>query len=96
MAKQFTRDDWRPSRKRATTPRVRDWGGAQTINANLLAHAAKPGMFAPGAPRCRHCGRVAMASLGLPVCRQHGGARWASVRRPYVGRWQDKTGSPAP
>ena len=49
----------------------------------MAAHV-KPGVFAPGARRCDHCGRVAMRDL--PVCRWHGGARWAARLRPYLGR----------
>jgi len=86
----FTRKTWRPGRNRKSYPRVRDWGGRDEVPA-AFALNHKPGVFAPGAPRCRHCARPAMREL--PVCRHHGGARWASARRPYAGRWQPKQGS---
>ena len=89
----FDRAEWRTGKHRASYPRVRDWGGRREPSPGMLAHV-QPGVFAPGAPRCRHCARVAMRDL--PVCRQHGGARWAAARRPYVARQTPKPGSDTP
>jgi hypothetical protein len=88
---QFTRLDWRPTVRRATYPRVRDWGGQKKANPLFLAHRAKPGAFGqPGLPKCRHCAQPAMR--GLPVCKWHGGAGVTATRRPYARAWQSSYG----
>jgi hypothetical protein len=76
----FTALDWRPSRKRASYPRVRAHGGQKQAPAAFLAAAKLTGLA--HLPRCDHCGRVAMR--GLNVCRVHGGGKIASQSRPYV------------
>jgi len=90
---RFTRDDWRPGKRRRSYPRVRDWGGRKSAPAAFLAMAPFVGLASDKAARCRHCKRVAMR--GLPVCRFHGGARWAAQRRPYATR-RKPDGVPAP
>lgn len=77
---QFTALDWRPSRKRATYPRQRAWGGQKEAPAAFLAAARLTGLA--HLPRCDHCRRVAMR--GLNVCRAHGGGKIASQSRPYA------------
>jgi hypothetical protein len=77
---QFSALDWRPSRKRASHPRVRSWGGQKQAPAALLA-AGKNYGFAH-ARKCDHCGRVAMREA--TVCRWHGGGKIAAQSRPYV------------
>jgi hypothetical protein len=71
---QFTRATWRASRKRATTPRQRDYGGQTQAPLGLLAHRAKPGRFGNvELPKCAHCKRPAIRGVG--VCRWHNGVR---------------------
>lgn len=77
---QFTRADFRPSRKRSTYPRQRAWGGQKQAPPAFLAAAKLNGLAF--LPRCDHCGRVAMR--GLTVCRFHGGGKIAAQSRPYV------------
>jgi hypothetical protein len=79
---QFSRLDWRPSIKRASSPRKRDWGGQKKAPIAFLAAAAKNG-FAFNLPRCKHCRRFAMKGTGL--CRHHSGPRVAMAQgRLYV------------
>lgn len=80
---QFDRSDWRPSRRRATSPRVRDWGGQKQASPAFLAHRAKPGAFGqPGLRLCDHCQRPAMRQTSL--CRFHCGPRAVmALGRPY-------------
>jgi hypothetical protein len=77
---QFTALDFRPSRKRASYPRVRAWGGQKEAPAAFLAAAKRNGLAF--LPKCAHCSDVAMR--GLTVCRRHGGGKIASQTRPYV------------
>jgi hypothetical protein len=79
---QFTALDWRPSRKRASYPRVRAWGGQKKAPAAFLAAARLSGFASGKHRRCDHCTRWALKGLG--VCRWHGGATHASKSRPYV------------
>ena len=79
---QFTRADWRPSRKRASHPRVRAYGGQKKAPAAFLAAGKLYGLAK--ARKCAHCGRVALRETS--VCRFHGGGKVASLKRPYVKR----------
>jgi hypothetical protein len=82
---QFTRLDWRPSRKRASRPRSLPWGGQKQAPAAFLAAARASGFGTPGNDtRCAHCRRFAMRESGL--CRFHNGPRLAMAARPYVKR----------
>ena len=83
----FTALDWRPSRKRASYPRVRAHGGQKKAPAAFLAAAKRTGLA--HVRKCAHCGRVAMREA--TVCRWHGGGKIASLKRPYVksARWLD-------
>jgi hypothetical protein len=78
----FSALDWRPSKKRASYPRVRHCAGQKVAPPAFLA-AARVSGFGSGKHRiCAHCGRVAMRES--TVCRQHGGSGHASKKRPYV------------
>jgi hypothetical protein len=92
---QFTALDWRPSRKRASYPRVRAHGGQKQAPAAFLAAARVSGFGSGKHRRCDHCTRWALKGLG--VCRWHGGATIASKARPYVrtARTIALTASPA-
>jgi hypothetical protein len=79
----FTALDWRPSRKRASYPRVRSWGGQKQANAAFLAQSGSVAGFGSGKHRlCDHCGRVAVREA--TVCRWHGGGKIAAQSRPYA------------
>ena len=79
---QFTALDWRPSRKRASYPRQRAYGGQKEANAAFLAAARVSGIGSGKHRLCAKCGRVAVREAS--VCRWHGGATHASKARPYV------------
>ena len=79
---QFSALDWRPSRKRASYPRQRAYGGQKEANAAFLAAARLSGIGSGKHRLCDHCGRVAMREAN--VCRWHGGGKIAAQSRPYV------------
>ena len=91
---QFSALDWRPSRKRASYPRQRAYGGQKQAPAALLAAGKLHGLAK--ARKCDHCGRVALRET--TVCRFHGGGKIASLKRPYVKRPKrlDATGERIP
>jgi hypothetical protein len=77
---QFTALDWRPSKKRASYPRVRAWGGQKKAPLNFLIAAAQSG-FGKGPQKFCFCGRPAFREA--LACRFHGGALHAAKKRPY-------------
>jgi hypothetical protein len=79
---QFTREDWRPSPKRGSYPRVRSWGGQKKAPAAFLEAAKVSGIGSGKLRLCLYCGNIAVREA--EVCRIHGGAKVASQRRPYV------------
>jgi len=87
---QFSKADWRPSKKRATYGRVRAWGGQKQAPLAFLAAAKLAGLNTNRAMRCsriavstgRPCRRVAMK--GTTLCLSHGGAGVARTFRTYV------------
>jgi hypothetical protein len=74
---QFTREDWRPSRKRASKPRLKPGGGQKKAPAAFLAAAAKSGFQSGKTPRCPHCRRFALKGVGF--CRWHAGTRLSAT-----------------
>jgi hypothetical protein len=82
---QFTKLDWRPSKKRASVPRKRDWGGQKRAPAAFLAMAPFVGFGKGPQARCCVARCNAFAMKGAPSCRKHGGAGIvARYRRPFV------------
>jgi hypothetical protein len=87
---QFTKADWRPSKKRATYVRKRAWGGQKQAPPAFLAAAKSAGLNTNRAMRCsriavstgRRCRRVAMK--GTTLCLSHGGAGVVRIFRAYV------------
>jgi hypothetical protein len=79
---QFTREDWRPSPKRGTYPRVRDWGGQKKAPKAFLEAAKVSGIGSGKLRLCLYCGKPAVREAD--VCRYHGGGKIASEKRPYV------------
>lgn len=79
----FSKLDWRPGKRRATYPRVRDWGGQKTAPDAFLEAGRRYGFGQPGNDRrCLHCRRFCVREAS--VCRMHAGAAIASKRRPFV------------
>jgi hypothetical protein len=82
---QFSKADWRPSKKRATCGRQRAWGGQKRAPLVFLAAAKLAGLNTNRAMRCsriavstgRPCRRVAMK--GTTLCLSHG--REATAQR---------------
>jgi hypothetical protein len=72
---QFTRADWRPGKRRRSTPRVRDWGGRKQLSDGLRACGATHGFGSGKQKRCKHCKRFAYKDTGL--CGHHGGPQVA-------------------
>ena len=76
----FTREKWRPGKKRRLRKRRNLYGGRKTPPAQFL-EAAKKTQFKPGRPGCRlcsalkrdgqPCGRLALKEFR--VCESHGG-----------------------
>ena len=76
----FTRETWRPGKKRRMYKRTKLWGG-QKVAPPAFLEAAKHTQFRPGRPGARictatkraggPCGRLALK--GLNVCGAHGG-----------------------
>jgi hypothetical protein len=81
---QFTREDWRPSRKRATRPRKHAWGGQKRAPLAFLAAGALHGFGKGTQKRCKvdGCKRFAFKHCGL--CRFHLGSRYEARQRPFV------------
>jgi DnaJ-class molecular chaperone len=103
---QFTRADWRPGKRRRSTPRVKPWGGAKVAGVAFLAMSGSRAGFGSGKHRrcaLAHCNGWAMK--GVSTCHKHGGAgNVARYRRPFVrversimrceGPWGAKDGPP--
>ena len=78
---QFSKADWRPSKKRVTYVRERAWGGQKQAPLAFLAAAKFAGLNTNCSLRCsriaistgRPCCRVAMK--GTTLCLSHGGRR---------------------
>jgi len=87
---QFTKADWRPSKKRVTYVRERAWGGQKQAPLAFLAAAKFAGLNTNCSLRCsriaistgRPCCRVAMK--GTTLCLSHGGAGVVRIFRAYV------------
>jgi hypothetical protein len=80
---QFTRADWRPGKRRRSSPRVRDWGGRKSLPAALLGLGPTHGFGRGPQKRCKHCRRFAFKASGL--CRHHlAGRVEMSLGRAYV------------
>jgi hypothetical protein len=79
---QFSKSDWRPSKKRASYPRQHAWAGQKVAPPAFLA-AAKLNGFGKGKQRrCSQCrGWALRESI---ACRLHGGASVAAKKRPYI------------
>lgn len=88
---RFTRETWRPGKRRKTWERVKPWGGQTRAPERFLAMSK---LVAIGGPldkraRCagkRHDGGACrnIAMTGSTFCLRHGGARGAKRVRVYV------------
>ena len=80
---QFTRADWRPGKRRRSSPRVRDWGGRKKLPAALIGSGARNGFGQGPQKRCKHCRRFAFKASGLCHFHNAAGAERA-LGRAYV------------
>jgi hypothetical protein len=82
---QFTRADWRPGKRRRSSPRIRDWGGRKSLPSALVGLGPAHGFGKGPQKRCRHCRRFAFKLSGL--CRFHNAGKVEpTLGRPYVRR----------
>lgn len=90
MSDQFTTQDWRPGKRRVTTPRKQFYGGQKVAPVAFLV-ASKPYQFGSGAQRrCeaiarstgQRCTQPAMRTVRF--CRCHTGAATLAKRGQYV------------
>ena len=86
----YNRLEWRPGKRRRTTPRVHDYGGQKVAPVGLVAARKFVGLNTNAA---RKCVRIAVstrkpcrhpAMRGSDYCLSHGGAAAAKRIRPYV------------